>query len=170
MKGLTIATPPRSEWFPIGSIYISVNTTNPGTIFGGTWEQIKDKFILCSGDTYSNGSTGGSATHLHGTQGHTLTSSEIPSTEVKAQYYANAGKADTGGSWVGDNQFFHTAGRNIPTTSFDNMINGWASDKGGSILYPLTVRGGGGSHNHGNTTSTSTLPPYLAVTVWKRVA
>lgn len=50
------------------------------------------------------------------------------------------------------------------------MINGWASDKGGSILYPLTVRGGGSSHNHGNTTSTSTLPPYLAVTVWKRVA
>ena len=30
--------------------------------------------------------------------------------------------------------------------------------------------GGSSSHSHGNTTSTSSLPPYLAVTVWKRVA
>ena len=29
--------------FPIGSIYVSINNTNPGTIFGGTWEQIADK-------------------------------------------------------------------------------------------------------------------------------
>ena len=29
--------------FPIGSIYISINNTDPGTIFGGTWEQIADK-------------------------------------------------------------------------------------------------------------------------------
>jgi hypothetical protein len=34
------------------------------------------------------------------------------------------------------------------------------------ILY----EGGSGAHSHGNTTSTSTLPPYLAVTVWKRIA
>lgn len=28
--------------YPIGSIYMSVNNTNPGTLFGGTWEQIED--------------------------------------------------------------------------------------------------------------------------------
>ena len=31
--------------FPIGSIYISINNTDPGTIFGGTWEQIADKTL-----------------------------------------------------------------------------------------------------------------------------
>ena len=58
--------------YPVGSIYMSVNSTNPSNYFGGTWEQIKDRFLLACGSTYSNGSTGGEATH-------TLTVNEIPS-------------------------------------------------------------------------------------------
>ena len=58
--------------FPIGSIYLSVNSTSPASLFGGTWEKIKDKFLLASGDTYSAGATGGEATH-------TLTIEEMPS-------------------------------------------------------------------------------------------
>lgn len=53
--------------YPVGSIYISVNNTNPSTIFGGTWEQITDKFLVASGSTYTGGSTGGSSTHVHKT-------------------------------------------------------------------------------------------------------
>ena len=48
--------------YPIGSIYMSVNSINPSLFIGGTWEQLKDRFLLGSGDTYANGSTGGSAT------------------------------------------------------------------------------------------------------------
>ena len=58
--------------YPVGSIYWSSNNTNPGTLFGGTWTQIKDKFILAAGDSYSNGATGGAATV-------TLTVSNMPS-------------------------------------------------------------------------------------------
>ena len=50
--------------YPIGSIYMSVNETDPSTIFGGQWEQVKDKFLLACGDTYQNGTTGGEATHI----------------------------------------------------------------------------------------------------------
>lgn len=57
--------------YPVGSIYISVNNVNPSTLFGGTWAQIKDKFLLAAGSTYSNGDTGGEATH-------TLTVNEMP--------------------------------------------------------------------------------------------
>lgn len=58
--------------YPVGSIYMSVNDVNPEMLFGGEWEQIKDKFLLSSGDVYTNGSTGGEATH-------TLTVNEMPS-------------------------------------------------------------------------------------------
>ena len=57
--------------YPVGSIYMSVNNTNPGTLFGGTWEQIKDTFLLACGDTYKNGESGGEAAH-------TLTINEMP--------------------------------------------------------------------------------------------
>ena len=57
--------------YPVGSIYMSVNDTNPSILFHGTWERIKDRFLLAAGDTYSAGSTGGEAQH-------TLTVSEMP--------------------------------------------------------------------------------------------
>lgn len=57
--------------YAVGSIYISTNSTNPGEIFGGTWEQIKDRFLLACGDSYNAGGMGGSATH-------TLTIDEMP--------------------------------------------------------------------------------------------
>ena len=44
--------------YPIGSIYMSVNNVNPTTLFGGTWVQMKDKFLLGAGDTYENGNIG----------------------------------------------------------------------------------------------------------------
>ena len=49
--------------YPVGSIYMSVNSTNPSNYFGGTWDPIKDTFLLACGDTYANGATGGEATH-----------------------------------------------------------------------------------------------------------
>lgn len=59
--------------YPVGSIYISVNSINPNSLFGfGIWEQIKDKFLLAAGDIHGAGEIGGE-------ESHTLTSDEIPS-------------------------------------------------------------------------------------------
>ena len=59
--------------YPIGSIFISTNTTNPSTYFGGNWERIEGRFLLAADDsTYKIGSTGGEATV-------TLTVNQIPS-------------------------------------------------------------------------------------------
>lgn len=58
--------------WPVGSIYMSVISTNPSTLFGGTWQQLQNRFLLGAGSSYSNGATGGEATHK-------LTVNEMPS-------------------------------------------------------------------------------------------
>lgn len=69
--------------YPVGSIYINVNNTNPSTFFGGTWVQIEDSFLLSAGNTYTGGNTGGAASTSYTPAGtvdfHTLTTTEIPS-------------------------------------------------------------------------------------------
>lgn len=44
--------------FPKGYIYMSVDETSPAELFGGTWEQIKDTFLLACGDNCENGVIG----------------------------------------------------------------------------------------------------------------
>ena len=48
--------------YPVGSLYWSSKSTNPSSLFGGTWVQIKDRFVLACGDTYTSvGATGGAS-------------------------------------------------------------------------------------------------------------
>lgn len=47
--------------YPVGAVYISSKDTSPASFLGGTWEQIKDVFLLAAGDTYALGTTGGEA-------------------------------------------------------------------------------------------------------------
>jgi hypothetical protein len=63
--------------FPVGAIYLSLDSTNPSSYFGGEWELIKDTFLLGAGDIYTAGDTGGEAEH-------TLTVDELPSHRHKA--------------------------------------------------------------------------------------
>ena len=141
--------------YPVGSIYITANATNPSVLFGGTWEQIKDRFLLACGDTYTNGSTGGNATHTHSTGNHTLTVEEMPKhshdmdDEIYGNYKNRLGiRGDGGGS--------------------KNLVPSMMQTTGYSRYKP-TNTGGGKPHNHGNTGSTNHMPPYLAVYVWKRI-
>ena len=45
--------------YPVGSIYISINKTNPNAFIGGKWEQITDKFLLCGNSKSTALTTGG---------------------------------------------------------------------------------------------------------------
>ena len=133
--------------YPVGSIYFSASATNPSSLFGGTWEQIKDKFILTAGDTYSAGSTGGNATHTHTTQGHILTINEIPSHNHGIVNFNSWGAPGSGSGY----QYY---------PSLTDL-------KGNN---PTDNAGGGTAHSHGNTGSSSNIPPYIAVYAWKRIA
>lgn len=69
--------------YPVGSIYLSVNETSPATLFGGTWEQLQDRFLIGAGNDYSLNGIGGATSQSYTPAGsvgsHTLTTSEIPS-------------------------------------------------------------------------------------------
>ena len=81
--------------YPIGSIYMSVNNTNPSVLFGGDWIQIKDKFLLSAGDTYAAGTTGGEETH-------TLTVNEMPSHCHKALCWSDGSANYFGANTAGN--------------------------------------------------------------------
>ena len=160
--------------YPIGSIYMSVNSTSPASRFGGTWERIKDKFLLSSGDVYSAGSTGGSATknlqHAHTTQGHALSQGEMPS--YSFGFFPAVVPAGHG-TW--NNAGVVAAERT--KSSSQNLPKEGTTPQSGNTAYGWEIRSNGGnqSHSHGNTgnsgsTAQDIMPPYMAVYVWKRVS
>lgn len=140
--------------YPVGSVYISVNDINPSTLFGGTWEQIKGRFLLGCGLNESNttsywgncnagshncplGETGGEAKH-------TLIVEELP-------------------------QHNHQLIKNVPYGMPYNDVSGTNVGNGGPLHYqesyePFSIGNTGSGWEHNN------MPPYLAVSIWKRVA
>lgn len=135
--------------YPVGSIYMNVNSTNPGTLFGGTWEQIQGRFLLGMSSSYPAGSQGGEASH-------TLTTAEMPShghnPANESGYFGfitNSKKAFE----VGDMGVQSGSGRYYPYASA-------AFDISRNSLTGTT--GGGNSHNN--------MPPYLSIYIWKRTA
>lgn len=106
----------KTGFFPVGYIYITTSSASPAGIFGGTWEQIKDKFLLAAGDTYTAGSTGGSADavvvehrHLQSVSPSSGTDSGVSTWEATTLY--NGGNKITAyTSYEGVNG----AGKNLP--------------------------------------------------------
>ena len=43
-----------SQVYPVGSVYMSINNTNPQVLFGGEWERIENNLIVGGGSTINN--------------------------------------------------------------------------------------------------------------------
>ena len=164
--------------YPVGSLYWSSKSTNPAELFGGTWTQIKDKFILAAGDTYVNGSTGGS-------DSITLTEANLPSHTHSLNNHTHSFSATTGGT--GKHSHAVTIGINSMTgggtgssmnrnkegtmVSFD-FSKGYTSTQTGDHSHSVSGTTGGAS---GNTTATgsgtafSNMPPYIGKYCWERI-
>lgn len=50
------------EAYPVGAIYMSASATSPASLFGGTWTQIVDRFLVGAGAGYTVGEYGGAVT------------------------------------------------------------------------------------------------------------
>lgn len=130
---------------PVGCLYWSSNATNPGELFGGTWTQIKDKFILAAGDTYKAGQTGGEAAH-------TLTVDEMPAHKHVQRMDNAKGAVVTAGSDAGD-------GATSGGQWIDSSVLHWLN-----TTKQLTTMAAGGDAAHNN------MPPYEVFYCWQRTA
>ena len=153
--------------YPVGSIYMSVSSTSPQTLFGGTWEQIEDKFLLSAGTTYTAGNTGGSATH-------TLTTGEIPThshtrgtMEIQGSFVTRGTNYNNAAIIDEDNALFtqSTASYNMDVLSQEN-----SSQTGHKYDFKASNVWTGSTSEVGSGSAHNNMPPYLVVYVWKRTA
>lgn len=132
--------------YPIGSIYMSVVSTSPTSLFGGTWTQITGRYLIGTGapelndDGTSPGDYNYAAENKGGEAEHTLTVNEMPAHNHNTGY----------GYW------FIDKGTTTSAISKDYIAADGASPNVTSHM------GGGAAHNN--------MPPYLAVYMWKRTA
>lgn len=145
--------------YPVGHIYMSTNSANPGTLFPGTtWEALPAGRVLLAqgtsewGTEYAAGSTGGEATH-------TLTRTEMPSHNHSGS--TNSTGAHTHGAagnrgWDGTSKF----GFSDQTTTTATLN----TNSAGSHSHTVTIGNTGGGSAHNN------MQPYLSVYMWKRTA
>ena len=85
--------------YPVGSIYISYNHTNPATLFGGTWTRIENAFLWGVDSSGTIGQTGGE-------EKHTLTVNEMPAHTHGSVYSQHA-------SGTKDKAWYSTAGSSV---------------------------------------------------------
>ena len=129
--------------YPIGSIYMSVSNTSPSILFGGTWEQIQDRFLLASGDTYNNGSTGGSADAVVVSHNHNIGNDDY--------YFVGKKIGDTAG----------TKRVTVPTSGSNYAYVSSANASFGNFRA---------TKDSGESGTGKNMPPYIVVNVWKRTA
>lgn len=139
--------------YPVGSIYMNVNSTNPGTLFGGTWEQIQGRFLLGMSSSYPAGSQGGEATHK-------LTSDELP---VHIHEVRESGNS----SYIYPSSRINSATSSTGNYSLilNSTTNGYTTEQAtgiGRLLTGDNIQTRGQAHNN--------MPPYLSVYIWKRTA
>lgn len=136
--------------YPVGSIYMSVNNVNPETLFGGKWEQLKDRFLLGAGDSYGIGTTGGEASHI-------LTIKEMPS-HTHVQNPHSHGARAKGFNGTSNTNGYYMLRRNRDDDSYDSI------DPSAALSTTATNQNTGEDASHNN------MPPYLVVNMWKRVS
>lgn len=152
--------------YPIGSIYISINNTSPATLFGGTWNQITDTFLLSSGSR-SAGATGGAENvtlTLDQTPAHTHTRGTMEITGKlrvfneydlnNANYQNYVGGAFSSEETWGTSTGLASGSKDAVRMHYFNASKAWTGE--------TSSAGGGQAHNN--------MPPYVVVNMWKRVA
>ena len=169
--------------YPVGSIYCSIDSTDPGALFGGTWAAIgAGRALVAAGGGFAVGSEGGADTH-------TLTVEEMPSHAHtawtgEAGWHGHTARTDTA-NLTGS---FNPGGLGITASGVCSLgagkqpsNSGYATDSSivninASHMHNVGVDGAG-NHTHtvgvgatGGGQAFSVRNPYIAVNMWRRTA
>jgi hypothetical protein len=185
-----IQGPPGSagEAFPVGALFLSIVSTNPGVLLGyGTWSQIAGgRFLIGQTGGAQPRDTGGAATH-----GHVVTQpnahAALTHTTAVADHAAHTHTV------AGVVQHTHAVtGSNTVATSGTNFGRGSGTqatltvpNPAGSVASPLTSSNPSATLSHSVTppgdhaaathagtavADGSSLPPYFTAYIWERTA
>lgn len=122
--------------YPVGSIYTSINSTDPSTLFGGTWERFGKGKVLVGVD--EDDSDFSEANKTGGEKTHTLTVDEMPS-----HTHTQNSHTHTIGSHT-HSVPAHSHGLNSHTHSFSDT-----SSSAGSHTHSVSgTAASAGSHTH----------------------
>lgn len=146
---------------PVGSIYESSVSTSPATLFGGTWEAMDAGLVLVSQGTAKSG-TVFTAGDTGGEEKHTLTTGELPKTNVTISGTTSTNGAHTHGFADSDNSGGHGGCVDGNANSRKYTIS---TDSAGAHSHTFS-----GTGSFGNGESHNNMPPYLTVYRWKRTA
>lgn len=183
--------------YPVGSIYTTLSSANPGDLFGGTWVKIEDRFLLAAGKLHNVLNAEGGASEM--------TASMMPvhshSVSLNGRTTSQSAGVTTGMS--ANNKHSHSISNG--TKEFACVPIGVGIDEergdgigGGKYDYPRTEKGTNWTssertsnvsiehthqfwHGHdvsvsgetsaaGKDTSENNMPPYLVVNIWQRTA
>lgn len=185
--------------YPVGAFYISFSSVSPRTLFSGTqWEQIRDCFLFAADNEHPTGNTGGSSVYTHtmskqlgttrltaaqtGIQAHThgsgvtIPAHDHPFTDPMATLRVKARRVATNQGAYRTVLSMEEGG--VPERGYVSaQVTGEVGtptqtpDINGNISNAVATESSAThSHTLSGIGSIVTMPPYIAVNVWKRVA
>lgn len=154
--------------YPIGSIYMSMNSTNPSQLFpGSSWKRCGEGRVPIGVNTSATnfseaGKTGGSATH-------TLTVNEMPSHNHRPANWTDDPAIETGGTFynnfltirdIASDDAFRAEVAKSSSSNYNTAVT--TSEYGVKDSQYTTSTGGGQAFD--------TLPPYFTCYMWERTS
>ena len=149
--------------YPVGSIYTSTVSTNPGTLFGvGTWVAYGAGRVLIgqNGTSFVAGATGGSADAIVPVHTHTatLTGTAAATGSEHKHTYKTYGLGNNG---LAGNAYTNSDWGYAQTGAPPNTAEG---------VHTHSVSTTGTTDSAGVSGTNANLPPYVVVYMWQRTA
>ena len=146
----------RDKVYPVGSVYISYKATSPASLFGGTWEQLKNHFLFATNATSGDKGGTGNGTGTSTSQNNNNTGS---TTLTAAQ------------SGLPAHSHQHKGYRMFSRSTLDTTAVSWGDDDDANGSWTRSAGGTNASQGHTHTLGNhSHTIPYIEVYVWRRTA